>query len=327
MTDQTEKTAVILLAYGGPDDLEDIPEYLLDIRGGRPTPQPLIDDISERYRLIGGNSPLLPITQSVARKVQQQLQMPVHVGMRHWRPYIEEVVAQIAADGFERLVAICMAPHYSDLSIGKYHQKLEQAVVASRFPTMAVIFVESWGTLPDYLNGIAANVLSTLERWPEDERDDVLIVFTAHSLPEFILEQGDPYDAQLRETAALLAQQLALPADRWTFSYQSAAKTGMPWLGPQIEDLVVDLAAQGERDLLVAPIGFIADHVEILYDIDIGVGAIAQKHGLRLERTDMLNDSQPLVDALVTMTRCVLEPCASLEINASLSMAAPAKAP
>jgi ferrochelatase len=317
MTDQIGKTAVILLAYGGPDDLEDIPEYLLDIRGGRPIPQPLIDEISERYRLIGGRSPLLPITQSVAQKLQRQLQMPVYVGMRHWQPYIEDVVAQIAADGFERLVAICMAPHYSALSIGKYRQKLEQAVVASSYPTMTVIFVESWGTQPDYLNGIAANVSSALERWPEDERDGVLIVFSAHSLPEYILEQGDPYDAQLRETAALLAQRLALPADRWTFSYQSAAKTGIPWLGPQIEDLVVDLAAQGERDLLVAPIGFIADHVEILYDIDIGVEAIAQEHGQRLERTEMLNDNQFLVDALVTMTHCALEPCVSLETDAS----------
>jgi len=325
MPDQTEKTAVILLAYGGPDDLEDIPEYLLDIRGGRPTPQELIDDISERYRLIGGRSPLWPITRSVAKKLRQRLQMPVYVGMRHWRPTIEEVVTQIAADGFDRLVAICMAPHYSALSIGKYRQKLEEAVIASSNPIMTVIFVESWGTLPDYINGIAANVLSALERWPEDERDGVLIVFTAHSLPEFILKQDDPYDAQLRETAALLAQRLALPAGRWTFSYQSAAKTGIPWLGPQIEDLVVDLAAQGEQNLLIAPIGFIADHVEILYDIDIGVGAIAQKHDQRLERTEMLNDSRPLVDALVTMTRCVLEPCASLEIDATLGTVASAK--
>lgn len=314
MTDQIGKTAVILLAYGGPDDLEDIPEYLLDIRGGRPTPQPLIDEISERYRLIGGRSPLLPITQSVAKKLQGQLQMPVYVGMRHWRPYIEEVVAQIAGDGIERLVAICMAPHYSALSIGQYRQKLEQAVAVSSNPTIEINFVESWGTQPDYLNGIVANVLFALTRWSKNERDGVMIVFTAHSLPEFILEQGDPYDSQLRETAALLAQRLALPAGRWTFSYQSAARTGIPWLGPQIEDLVVELAAQGERELLVAPIGFIADHVEILYDIDIGVGAIAQEQGLRLERTEMLNDSQPLVDALAALTRAALEPVASAAV-------------
>lgn len=311
MMDPIGKTAVILLAYGGPDDLEDIPEYLLDIRGGRPTPQELIDDISERYRLIGGRSPLLPITQSVAKKLQQRLQMSVYVGMRHWRPSIEEVVAQIAADGIEYLVAICMAPHYSMLSIGKYREKLEQAVAVSSNPAIAINFVESWGTQPDYLDGIVANVLFALTRWTEDERDGVLIVFTAHSLPEFILEQGDPYDSQLRETAALLAGRLALPADRWTFSYQSAAQTGQPWLGPQIEELVLELAGQGERDLLVAPIGFIADHVEILYDIDIGVGAIAQEQGLHLERTEMLNDSQPLVDTLAALTRAALEPVAS----------------
>ncbi len=314
MTSPLGKTAVLLLAYGGPDSLDDIPDYLLDIRGGRHTPQSLIDDISERYRLIGGRSPLLEITQSTAARLQAQLGLPVYVGMRHWRPFIEDVVAQMAVDGIEQVVAICMAPHYSAFSIGKYREKLDAAVIAAEgndigeASKMAVIFVESWHTQPDYLQGICDNVQATLARWPLTEQARVKIIFTAHSLPQFILERGDPYDEQLRETAELLAQRLALADDRWMFSYQSAAQTGVPWLGPQIENLVADLAAAGERDLLIVPIGFIADHVEILYDIDIGVQDIARRHGVRVERTPMLNDSEPLVKALASLAQEALQP-------------------
>lgn len=300
------EAAVILLAYGGPDSLEDIPAYLLDIRGGRHTPQHLIDEISERYRLIGGRSPLLEITQSVAQKLQTRLAMPFYVGMRHWHPYIADVVEEIAAANIRNLVAICMAPHYSTLSIGKYEEKLDEAI-ASNKADIELKFVKSWFDQPDYLEGIAANVRRALNRWPSAEQDQVKIVFTAHSLPEFILERGDPYDEQLHQTASLLAERLALPAKRWTFSYQSAALTGVPWLGPQIEDLVVELAQEDEKNLLITPIGFIADHVEVLYDIDIGVQKIAQEHGVRIERPPMLNDSDPLIAALTALVEEALE--------------------
>ena len=193
-----------------------------------------------------------------------------------------------------------MAPHYSTLSIGKYREKLDEAVaVIDR--SMTVQFVESWHTQPAYLQAVAANVRHTLSRWPNEEQPQVKVVFTAHSLPAFILEQGDPYDAQLRETAALLADRLGLAPKQWTFSYQSAAQTGLPWLGPQIEDLVVDLAGEGERNLIIAPIGFIADHVEVLFDIDIGVQDIARRHGVRVERPPMLNDSDPLIQTLAAI--------------------------
>jgi ferrochelatase len=300
-----DRAAVLLLAYGGPDSLEDIPAYLSDIRGGRPTPQFLVDEISERYRLIGGRSPLLEITNRVARRLEQRINLPVYVGMRHWQPRIEEVVSRIASSDLERLVAICMAPHYSDLSIGRYRQKLDAALSAAG-RDIQVDFIESWGAQPDYLAGLAANISSTLQRWPEEGHQQVTVVFTAHSLPESILERGDPYDDQLRQTAMLLAKALDLPASGWTFSYQSAAKTGVPWLGPQIEDLVVELAGEGRRDLLVAPIGFIADHVEVLYDLDIGLQEIARRHGVRLERTPMLNDSDPLIEALADLAQSTL---------------------
>ncbi|HQY93143.1 ferrochelatase [Caldilinea sp.] len=294
------KDAVLLLAYGGPDSLDDIPAYLLDIRGGRATPQALIDEISHRYAAIGGCSPLLRITRSVAAQLQERIAAPVYVGMRHWTPWIKDAVAQMAADGVTRATVICMAPHYSSLSIGAYRKRLDEAL-AQLDRSLEITFVESWHTQPDYLNAVAANVRATLERYPAEARADVLTIFTAHSLPESILARGEPYDRQLRETATLLAEKLALPADRWTFSYQSAAKTGVPWLGPQIEDFIVELAQRGRKKLVVAPIGFIADHVEVLYDIDVGVQQIAQAHGVRVERPLMLNDSPAMVTILAAL--------------------------
>lgn len=303
-------TAVLLLAYGGPDRLEDIPAYLLDIRGGRKTPQHLVDEISERYRLIGGKSPLLDITRSVAAKLAGETGLPVYVGMRHWQPWIKDTVAEMAADGVTHMIAICMAPHYSSMSVGAYRARLEEALSAVA-AGMRVDFVQDWYTQASYQEAIVANVQETLRRWPEEDRERVGVVFTAHSLPEAILQRGDPYDQQLKETAQTLAAKLNLSASRWMFSYQSAAQTGTPslgterrssgrkqWLGPQIEEVIPRLAARGKTDLLIAPVGFIADHVEILYDIDIGVQQIARKHGVRVERTPMLNDSPGLIAAL-----------------------------
>jgi ferrochelatase len=181
---------------------------------------------------------------------------------------------------------------------------VDEALAALPAPKqIGVTFVESWHTQPEYLEAVAANVRATLQRFPPEERDGVLVVFSAHSLPEFIVQRGEPYDRQLRETAGLLAQRLRLADGRWMFSYQSAAKTGVPWLGPQIEDLVGELAKKGERNLLIAPIGFIADHVEVLYDIDIGVQDIARRAGVRVERPPMLNDSPALVATLAAIVQ------------------------
>lgn len=314
MTPGAPSAAVLLMAYGGPESLEDIPAYLLDIRGGRETPQPLIDEITHRYAQIGGRSPLLEITQRAAAKLSARTGLPVYVGMRHWHPYIKDVVAQMAGDGVHHVLAICMAPHYSLMSIGAYRKKLDEALAAVG-GHIGLTFVESWGTEPSYLDGLAANVREAIGRFPADAREDVKVIFTGHSLPASILERGDPYDMQLWETAHLLAQRLALPVDRWTFSYQSAAQTGTPWLGPQIEALVPQLVAQGERSLVIAPIGFIADHVEVLYDLDIGVQNIAAQHGVRVERAQTLNDSDALVTALAALVNRQTEPARSRKVR------------
>jgi protoporphyrin/coproporphyrin ferrochelatase len=304
---------VLLLAYGGPDSLADIPAYLQNVRGGRPTPARLVEVITERYRRIGGRSPLLDITRSTAEKLQTRLETPVYVGMRHWHPYIGDVVPKIIADGVAQLVVICMAPHYSRLSIGAYRAKLDAALAtASRRPS--VDFVENWHTQPTYLAGIADNVRATLAHFPQAVRDCVKVIFTAHSLPESILAEGDPYDDQCRETAQLLAVALALPDDRWTLAYQSAPKTGMPWLVPKVEDLIPTLGQAGERHILIAPVGFVADHVEVQYDIDIGARGIAEQLGVQLERTPMLNDSAAMIVALEEIARARLRKIKSVDL-------------
>ncbi len=298
--------AVLLLAYGGPDSLADIPAYLDDVRGGRPTPPQLLAEITERYKLIGGRSPLLDITCSAAEKLSAEVGLPVYVGMRHWRPKIAETVNQMAQDGVRDFIAICMAPHYSRMSIGAYRARLDEALAAAG-NGMTADFVESWYKEPAYLDGIAANVRETLGRFGDGDKGNASpapkVVFTAHSLPASLLAEGDPYDKQLDETAHLLAARLGLPADRWTRCYQSAAKTGVPWLGPAIEEMVPELAGAGERDIVVAPTGFIADHVEVLYDLDIGLQQIAARCGARVERTPMLNDSPALIAALSDIVR------------------------
>jgi ferrochelatase len=300
-------TGVLLMAYGGPESLDDVEPYLLDVRGGRPTPPELLHEIRERYRLIGGRSPLREITERVAHRLQTTIGLPVFVGMRHWHPYIREAVRRMVNEmGLQRIVGICMAPHYSELSIGLYRRRLEEAL-AETDRAVDLRFVPHWHTQPHYLDGLAASTLEALQRFPPDVRGQVQLLFTAHSLPASILARGDPYDRQLRETAQLLAERLALPPERWTFCYQSAPQTEVPWLGPPIEEVVVRLANTGQQNLLIAPIGFLADHVEVLYDIDIAVRQIAQSHGARVERAEMLNDRPPLIAALADLVGAALQ--------------------
>ncbi len=296
---------VLLMAYGGPDSLADIPAYLSDVRGGRETPPALLDEITHRYALIGGRSPLLEITRGAAARLQSELGLPVYVGMRHWRPYIRETVAQMAADGITECVAVVMAPHYSRMSVGAYRAKLEEALAAEGAP-MTVDMVESWGLQPEYLAGLAGNIRSAWARFAPAARDRVQFVFTAHSLPASLIASGDPYPAQLQQTAAALAERLDLDAGRRQFCYQSAPKAAIPWLGPQVEAMIPALAEAGHRELMVAPIGFIADHVEVLYDLDIGLQQIAAAHGVHMERPAMLNDSPQLVAALAALVRARL---------------------
>jgi len=297
------------LAYGSPTSLDDIEPYLLNIRGGRKMPPELVERVRERYALIGGRSPLLEITRAQARALEERLNAAadgpryrVYVGMRHWHPYIREAVAQIVEDGLRNVVALCMAPHYSQMSVGAYFQKLREAQEALGVE-LDVAYVESWHDHPLFIQAVADKVRTTLERFPAKAKGEVRVVFTAHSLPVAIVEQGDPYDAQVRETARLVAARLELEAGDWQLCYQSAGARNVKWLGPQIEDVIVGLAEAGHKNILVAPIGFVADQAEILYDIDIACRDLAAARGAHLERTESLNTSPTFIEALADITQ------------------------
>lgn len=300
---------ILLMAYGGPDSLDDVEPYLLDIRGGRPTPPELVEEIKERYALIGGRSPLLEITRQQAEALETHLNREgearyrAYVGMRHWQPRIKEAVAHMAGDGIERAVALVMAPHYSRMSTGAYFERLDEAI-RELGVNITVTRVESWHDHPHLIAALTEKASQALARLTGDGANTwPMVIFTAHSLPTRILDWGDPYDDQLRETATLLARQLNLPADRWLFCYQSAGRSSEPWLGPQIEEVIVELATAGEKHLLVVPIGFVCDHVEVLYDIDIESRQLAAAHGARLERSESLNVSPAFIAALADLVK------------------------
>ncbi len=289
------KKAVLMLAYGSPESVDGMECYLSDIRGGRPMSKAFVEEFQHRYSLIGGKSPLTELTFEQAKQTGAELRRrghdwPVYVGMRHWSPWIKDTVAQMYLNGIEEAVAIVMAPHYSKMSIGKYWAKLKEAQ-EELGSNIEFTFVDSWYQQPNFLQAVENHVRAGLEKFSPEVRGKVKIVFTAHSLPARLIEMGDPYDQELKENARLVAERLG-DVD-WMFSYQSAAETGEPWLGPQIEDVVVDLARAGYKHMLVAPIGFVCDHVEILYDIDIEARQIAEEQQIQLERIESMN-SDPL---------------------------------
>jgi ferrochelatase len=279
--------AVILMAYGSPATADDVPAYLADIREGRPVSQEAVDELAERYRRIGGRSPLDEITEAQRAALEQELGAPVFVGMKHWRPRIAEAVEAALAGGAERLIGLVLAPHYSRLSIAGYRERLEQALQGRA----ELAFVESWHDNMPFIDVLAERVRGF----------DGHVVFTAHSLPERILRARDPYREQLLDTSRLVAGRAGL-AD-WSFAFQSASPTGEPWLGPDILEELDRLAANGVERVLVCPVGFVSDHLEILWDLDIEAREKAAGLGLELERIESLNDDPAFIRAVAALVR------------------------
>ena len=292
-----ERVAVLLMAYGGPASLNEVEPYLQDVRGGRPTPPEFVQEIRQRYARIGGRSPIRGLTEAQAAGVQRALdeRFVVYVGMRHWHPYIRDVVEQIVTDGHRRVVGIVLAPHYSAMSVGAYEKQLLEAAAGRLEP----VLVRRWGDHPKFLDAVAARVAQALQRFPTPGA--VQVLFTAHSLPERILATGDPYPDELRASAAAVAQRVGLSS--WRVAFQSAGATPEPWLGPEAGAVMTELAGQGQRAFLIVPIGFVSDHVEVLYDIDVMYRELAGQLGVQLERTASLNDDALLVGALAEIAR------------------------
>jgi ferrochelatase len=273
------------MAYGSPERPEDIRPYLEDIREGRPVSDEAVAELTERYRRIGGSSPLGEITERQRAALERELGAPVFVGMKHWPPRIADAVEQALAGGAETIVGLVLAPHYSRLSIEGYRERLERTL-ADR---AELRFIEHWGTHEAYLEALADRVRGREEH----------VVFTAHSLPERILAEGDPYRGELLETSRLIAERAGLGS--WSFAFQSASPTGEPWLGPDLLDELDALHARGVEAVVVCPIGFVSDHLEILWDIDVEARERAAELGLELDRIESLNDDPNFIRGLADL--------------------------
>ena len=305
-----EKIAVLLMAHGGPDSLNDVEPILRHIMKERvPSPE-VIAQIKERYRLIGGKSPLLEIARQQANGLEAELnrrsprfKFKVYLGMRHWTPFIKETVKEIVDDMPQHLIAVSLAPQYSKMSVGAYIQTLKTALsdAGSDLPVTAV---ESWHDQPLLLDAFAKKVKEALAAYPEEVRAAVPLLFTAHSLPERILSEGDPYPKELEGTVAGIAKRLGLASYR--FAYQSRGMSPGKWLGPEVDEVLNEMAARNERRLLVVPVGFVCDHVEILYDIDILYKQTAASKGIELRRTESLNASPLFIQSLAAVVHAHL---------------------
>ncbi|MEO7102087.1 MAG: ferrochelatase [Gemmatimonadaceae bacterium] len=298
---------VLVMAYGGPTSLAEIPGYLADIRDGRPTTPAVLQEITRNYEAIGGRSPIAELTQLQTQGVERELNeagskppFRIYVGMRHWAPWIEDTVGRMAADGITRAVSVVLAPHYSGMSIAKYQGRIADGLDMYR-ASIDFAHVDSYHTAPGLIDALADRVRIATARWPEDERQSVHVIFSAHSLPERIIRAGDPYDAQVHETATLVAARAGLAPDSWSWSYQSAGRSPEPWLGPTYPDHLAALAERGIRNVVSVPVGFVSDHVEILFDIDIDAQRVARKLGMRLERPPSLNDDPRFIEQMASI--------------------------
>jgi ferrochelatase len=283
--------AVVLMAYGSPERLADVPAYYADIRGGRPVAPEHLADLVERYRRLGieESSPLNAITEETRAALERELGLPVYTGMKHWAPHIADAAEAALAAGSDRIVGLVLAPHYSALSIEGYREQLEPAVDGAELE-----FVESWHVEPGFVELLADRIRGS----------DAHVVFTAHSLPARILDTGYPYKDQLLETADAVARTAGV--GDWSFSFQSESPTGEPWLGPDILDHLEALHARGVDSVLVCPVGFVSDHLEIRWDIDVEAQEKAAELGLRLERIEMPNADPAFVRTLAGIVRRAL---------------------
>ena len=284
------EVAVVLMAYGSPDRLEDVPAYYADIRGGRPIRPELLENLVERYRRLGieDANPLNAITEETRAALEKELGVPVFTGMKHWQPRIAAATEAALATGASTIVGLVLAPHYSRGSIGGYRSQVEEALADG---AAELVFVESWHDDPGLVALLADRVRGT----------NAHVVFTAHSLPARVLEGGDPYEDQLLETSRLVAE--AAGIDDWSFSYQSESATGEPWLQPDILDHLAALRAKGVDSVLVCPVGFVSDHLEIRWDLDVEAKERADELGLRFERIEMPNADPAFVRVLAGIVR------------------------
>ena len=292
------KTAVLLLAHGSPESPEEIPEYLERVTSGRTLPPRVVEEITQRYRLVGF-SHLTSWTMKQREQLARELDLPVYCGMRNWKPFIEEVLKKMAADGVDHAVVICLAPHNSRTSVGLYRRAVEGD---GQLP-FTFDFVESWHDQPLLVEAFAERLAAGRKAACGEAGCELPVIFTAHSVPQRTITEGDPYQQQAQRTAELVARKTGLKADGWALAFQSQGMSGGPWIGPTVEETITRLRKRGATGVFIDPIGFLCDHVEVLYDIDIVFRQFADKLGMRLWRAESLNDSPTLIAALAEIAR------------------------
>ena len=293
------------MAYGTPETPDEVEPYFTHIRGGRTPSREAVERLKRRYQLVGGRTPLLDITMRLRTRLEERLnaqsangEYRVYVGMKHWHPFIDETMPRVLADGARDVVAVALAPHFSRMSIGGYRKAVDAALAgAPQPPTLR--FVDQWHLNAKFVAFVASRIRDTLAQWPEATRGEVVTVFSAHSLPVRIREWNDPYETQLLESCEAVANAAGLAG--WRFAWQSAGETGEPWLGPDIVEVVETLAGEGVRHVLSVPIGFVCDHLEVLYDIDYEAKHKADEVGITLHRVRMPNDDPAFVDVLASV--------------------------
>jgi protoporphyrin/coproporphyrin ferrochelatase len=289
-------SAVLLLAHGSPDSVEQVPEFLLRVTGGRPLPPDVVKEVRHRYATIG-HSPLTEITLRQAELLSTELGTPVYAGMRNWQPFISQTLRRMIKDEVHHAVVICLAPHNSRTSVGLYRTSLRNC----SDPSLSFDFVESWHDEPLLIQAFAEKLRTARDKANNELGSPVPVIFTAHSVPERTVLEGDPYELQARQTAELVATEASLDRLDWRFSFQSQGASGGAWLGPTVQATILDLKRSGHHGVLIQPVGFLCDHVEVLYDIDVLFKQFAEKEGLRLWRTESLNESPILTSALATI--------------------------
>ncbi len=289
------KRAVLLLAHGSPERVEDVPEFLRNITAGRALPDAVVKEVQHRYGLIG-SSPLTRITMQQATGVERELGVRTYVGMRNWMPFTSSAIAQMEADGVEHAVAICLAPHNSRTSVGLYRRAIGE-------PPFGIDFVESWHDHPLLIKAFAEKLVPGWKQACAESGAKLPIIFTAHSVPKRTVDEGDPYECQTVHTAQLVAAEAGFDASQCKFAFQSQGMSGGEWLGPTVEETILVLKKEGHAGLFLQPIGFVCDHVEILYDIDIAFKKFAAEHGMKFWRAESLNDSVTFAKAVADVAR------------------------
>jgi ferrochelatase len=301
----TKTLGLLAMSYGTARGQGDVEAYYTHVRRGRPPTPELLEELKDRYRAIGGHSPLIEITEAQVRGLEKVLNedggsptFKAYHGMKHQHPYLEDVVGQMADDGLERAVGIVLAPHYSRFSVGEYIERVERA--AEKLD-IAFSFVRSYARHPEFVSFVASRVREAQAQLPGELAARAPVIFSAHSLPSRIVDEGDPYPLELQSTADAVAAELGRP--RHLTAWQSAGRTDEPWLRPDLTDVLRDLGANGARAAVSCPVGFVSDHLEVLYDVDIEAQRAAREAGLLLVRTESPNDDPAFLSALAAVIR------------------------